>query len=55
MSNKEMAVQLYIAYLQAHVTVGTHPKSQGINLPSQDEMVSYIKNLAEKLSTIKDD
>ena len=53
-SNKELAVEMYIAYLQAHTAASVRPESKGVHLPSQDEMVDYVKALAKKLSSIED-
>ena len=52
MSNKELAVQLYCAYLQASVLVV--PKSKEIaELPTNIEMVESIKELVGLLVEVE--
>ena len=52
MNNKELAVQLYSAYLQASVL--SVPKNQEVvKLPTNAEMVEAIKELTELLSDVK--
>jgi hypothetical protein len=55
LTNKELAVQLYSAFLQAASTVTASPNVKGniaVKLPTNDEMVAAVKELAEKLATI---
>ena len=54
MSNKELAVQLYCAYLQASITLKASPnnKASTASMPNFDTVVDDIKKLTEKLSTI---
>lgn len=53
-SNKELAVQLYCAYLQASITLKASPnnKASTASMPNFDTVVDDIKKLTEKLSTI---
>ena len=56
MTNKELAVQLYSATLQANATVMSNPNYQGkIKLPELDSVVSNVEKLAEQLARIKVD
>lgn len=55
MSNKELAVQLYSAILQASATVASNPNAHGkIAIPTYDKAVDEIAQLTEMLSRIKD-
>lgn len=53
MTNKELAVQLYTALLQARVSASMEAH-KSIVLPSADAAVQDIAELAEKLSHIDD-
>lgn len=54
MSDKELAVQLYIATLQANAALMSHPNFQGtVRIPDNAEMVRAIADLTRQLSEIK--
>lgn len=54
-TNKELAVELYCAFLQSSGSMFASPNFKGtVNFPTVDEMISTIKEMEEKLSTIKD-
>lgn len=54
-TNKELAVELYCAFLQASGTISASTKFSGsVKLPTVDEMVNIIKDMEQKLSAIKD-
>lgn len=55
MSNKELAVHLYSAFLQAAAQVVASPNSASpsVKLPTTDEMIAVVKELTEKLATIQ--
>ena len=55
MTNKELAVQLYCASLQATATVASNPNfHQTVQIPTNDKMVDEVEKLAEMLSRIED-
>lgn len=56
MTNKELAVQLYIASLQANATITSSPQYKGGNVhtPTIEKMIKDIGDIAAQLSTIKD-
>lgn len=55
MSNKELAVQLYSAILQASAIVASNPNCHDtIRIPTLDSAVEQVAQLAEKLSRIED-
>ena len=55
-TNKELAVELYSAFLVSSGNILSHPNYNGtVKLPTTDEMVKVIDELAIKLSTIQDD
>lgn len=55
MTNKELAVQLYAASLQATATVLSNPNfKNAVATPTADEMVASVAEIAEKLSHIED-
>lgn len=55
MSNKELAVQLYSAILQASATVASSPNYHvTIKIPSLDDAVDQVAKLTEKLSHVED-
>jgi len=56
-TNKELAVDLYCAFLQSSGSLFSSPNIKGNNIkyPSVDEMIETIKEMQQKLSTIKDD
>lgn len=55
MSNKELAVQLYIASLQANMAIVANPHYTGtVKIPEIDTMVENVAELTEKLSRIED-
>lgn len=55
MSNKELAVQLYSAFLQSAATIASSPNChESIRTPSLDEMVEQVEALTEKLSRVQD-
>lgn len=54
MSDKELAVQLYIAHLQTKATIDSHPKF-GVNqfaFPSYENMIEGIEYLTKRLKDI---
>lgn len=54
-TNKELAVELYSAYLKASGSLFASPNFKGkVNFPSNDEMVVQIAELALKLSAVED-
>lgn len=57
MTNKELAVQLYIANIQANATIISSPNYTGkiVKMPEIDEMVDCVSELTEKLSRISND
>lgn len=56
MTNKELAVQLYIASLQAQATVSTNPNFHGnVQTPSVESMVETVRQIAAQLSAIESD
>lgn len=55
MSNKELAVQLYSAFLQSVSIIAASPNCHNsIRTPTLDEMVEQVGILTEKLSCIQD-
>ncbi len=56
MTNKELAVQLYIANRQARVIAATNPQFRGtVHIDSEEEAIQSIVAYAQKLSRIDDD
>lgn len=57
MTNKELAVQLYIAILQANTTLATSPKYAGgsIQIPTIENMMKTVSEIANELSAIETD
>lgn len=54
-TNKELAVELYCAFMQASGAMFSSPNYTGtVNWPSVDEMVNTIKDMQEKLSFVED-
>ncbi len=54
-TNKELAVELYSAFLISSANIFSSPNFKGtIKYPTNDEMVAQIKELTVKLSTIQD-
>lgn len=54
MSDKELAVQLYIADLQAKATIASNSNLVNhLNFPSYDNMIDGIKYLTQKLKDIE--
>ncbi len=54
-TNKELAVELYSAFLISSGNLVSSPNFKGtVEYPTNDEMVEQVKDLAAKLSTIKD-
>ena len=54
-TNKELAVELYSAFLISSGSLFSSPNFKGkISYPTNDEMVAQIKELTAKLSTIQD-
>lgn len=55
MSNKELAVQLYSAILQASATVASSSNAHGtVMIPTHEKAVDEIAELAEMLARIED-
>jgi len=55
-TNKELAVELYSAFLIASGSLLASPNFSGkIQFPTTDQMIETIKELQEKLSTLKDE
>lgn len=55
MSNKELAVQLYSAILQATATVMSNPNfKETVKAPTREESVDEIAKLTKMLSRIED-
>ena len=55
MTNKELAVQLYSAIIQSSATAASNPNCHDrIILPSINDAVAEVAQLAEKLSHIED-
>lgn len=53
MSNRELAVQLITARLQAKAILASNPNFCGeVHIPSDNEFVLSIKSLEEKLSAL---
>lgn len=54
MTNKELAVQLYIASIQANATIMTSPNYSGgkVKIPTPENMVESVKELTSLLATI---
>jgi hypothetical protein len=53
-SNKELAVELYEALIQARATVAAAASNTNVRIPSTDEVIEEIAELAERLAQIKD-
>jgi hypothetical protein len=54
-TNKELAIELYSAYLQCFGTLSSNPNTNGIvRAPNNDEMTEQIADLTKKLSKIPD-
>ncbi len=55
-TNKELAVELYSASLISSGIVFSSPNFKGtVKIPTNDEMVEQIREIAAKLSTIQGD
>ncbi len=55
-TNKELAVELYSAFLISSGNVFSSPNFKGtVKIPTNDEMVEQIREIAAKLSTIQGD
>ncbi|WFA10373.1 hypothetical protein [Tissierella sp. Yu-01] len=55
-TNKELAVELYSAFLISSGTLFSSPNFKGtVKFPDNDEMIKQVADLTEKLSSIKDD
>ena len=55
MTNRELAVQLLTANLQMRAVVASNPNYNGtVQIPSYQEMVDCVADLAQKLSRIDD-
>lgn len=55
MTNKELAVQLYSAFLQSAATIAASPNQhEDVRTPTLDEIVTQVELLTEKLSRIED-
>lgn len=56
MTNKELAVQLYIAFLQANAAITASPNFSGSisQIPTVETMVKTVEEIAAQLSSIKD-
>ena len=55
-TNKELAVELYSASLISSGNIFSSPNFNGtVKIPTNDEMVEQIREIAAKLSTIQDD
>jgi len=54
-TNKELAVELYSAFLISSGSIFSSPNFKGtIKFPSNDEMVEQVQELTAKLSRIQD-
>ncbi len=54
-TNKELAVELYSAFLVSSGSIYSNPNfKNSIQLPSTDEMAELVKELTAKLSEIQD-
>lgn len=54
-TNKELAVELYSAFLISMGNIASSPNFSGnLKLPTTEQMVDTIKEMTEKLSTIQD-
>lgn len=54
-SNKELAVELYCAFLSCSGSLFSNPNFSGkIQFPTNNDMAENIRELTEKLSTIQD-
>lgn len=55
MTNKELAVRLYCASIQAAATVASNSNfAKTAQIPTNDKMVSEIEKLTEMLARIED-
>ena len=55
-SNKELAVELYSAFLISSGSFFSSPNYSGtVKYPTNDEMIEQINEIASKLSCLKDD
>lgn len=55
-TNKELAVELYSAFLVASATIYSNPGFQGtVKLPTNDHMVEQIQELTTKLAQVQND
>lgn len=54
MTNKELAVQLYIASIQTNATIMASPNYSGgkVKIPTPENMVESVKELASLLESI---
>lgn len=53
-TNKELAVELYSAFLISSSNVVSNPNYKGtIQLPTNDDMIEQVNDLTAKLSEIK--
>ena len=57
MTNKELAVQLYTARLQASAAIIASPKFDGksVKFPTDEDMVKSVSELTKQLAVIKFD
>lgn len=54
-TNKELAIELYSAYLQCYGALSSNPNAKEIiRVPNNDEMAEQIADLTKKLSKIPD-
>ncbi|WFR55389.1 hypothetical protein QA584_17460 [Anaerocolumna sp. AGMB13025] len=54
-TNKELAIELYSAYLQCSGAFSSNPNNTGIvKIPSNDEMAEQVADLTKKLAKIPD-
>lgn len=54
-TNKELAVELYSAFLVDTGSIASSPNFSGaFKLPTTEQMIDIIKEMTEKLSTIQD-
>lgn len=56
MTNKELAVQLYAASLQANAIVTASPNYAGgnVRIPTIETMIENVKEIANQLATLED-
>jgi hypothetical protein len=53
-SNKELAVELYCAIIQAAATVAANSNNSAVSIPTAEEAVERVSQISELLAKVKD-